>query len=333
VLVVKKFADPMITVKAVEVAGYLDSIGLTVLVDSWRNALDLEDRYEVVNPRKMTEPIDLVVCLGGDGTILHANQILNQHSEAINADGLPPVVSLAMGSLGFLTPFRADEWRETLDQILNATSSEEATPCSLRNRLICTSSDFRQCVLNDIVISRGVSPSLCKLACQVDGQPVALFQSDGLIIATPSGSTAYSLSAGGTMIAPSVACTLMTPIAPHSLSSRPVGIHNEAKIEVTIPESARAAAFITFDGREPMVELRVGDSLNVEKCPLSLPLMTKFPSDHEWFHSLTTKLGWNTRIEQKPLIPGSDVDRNNPSSSDIKGPEYPPIKPQNWRRF
>jgi len=178
----------------------------------------------------------------------------------------------------------------------------------------------------------------------VDNQPVALFQSDGLIISTPSGSTAYSLSAGGSMIAPSVNCTLLTPIAPHSLSSRPIGVSSDSNISVSIPTTARAGAFATFDGQEPMIELPIGDTLQIHKCPLSLPLMTRHRLDFEWFQSLTTKLGWNTRVEQKPLYPGHEIDRSYnsmplPSSpnpkivpGDATSADFPPIQSR-WRRY
>jgi len=102
------------------------------------------------------------------------------------------------------------------------------------------------------------------------------------------------------MVAPSVGCTLLTPIAPHSLSSRPVGIHEDSKIQVTVPKSARSNAFVSFDGREPMVELPVGYVLEIEPCGLRLPLLTKHNYDHQWFQSLVTKLGWNARVDQKP---------------------------------
>jgi len=304
----------------------------------------MEDRYAVINPRDQSTTIDLVVCLGGDGTILHANTLLNTLKSSM--EDLPPVISFAMGSLGFLTPFSADDWEPTLQSILDANSEKEAVHCSMRSRLICkTLSGSERCVLNDIVISRGLSPSLCKLICHVDDQPVALFQSDGLIISTPSGSTAYSLSAGGSMIAPSVKCTILTPIAPHSLSSRPVGVNSDSTITVSIPETARSGGFITFDGRDPMIELPVGETLEIRPCPLSLPLMTRHALDYEWFHSLTTKLGWNTRVEQKPLIPGSDSDRGdslmygsgpNPRATpgEATSADFPPVRPQqNWRRF
>eukprot|EP00466_Bigelowiella_natans_P010798 jgi/Bigna1/88898/estExt_fgenesh1_pg.C_400037 len=307
----------------------------------------MEDRYKVVNPRSEDARIDLVICLGGDGTILHANSILNTLKDHVKGiQNLPPVISFAMGSLGFLTPFSASDWFPTLEHILGAKTEEEGVHCSMRTRLICTSQEDgkQHCVLNDIVISRGVSPSLCKLVVHVDNQPVALFQSDGLIISTPSGSTAYSLSAGGSMIAPSVNCTLLTPIAPHSLSSRPIGVSSDSNISVSIPTTARAGAFATFDGQEPMIELPIGDTLQIHKCPLSLPLMTRHRLDFEWFQSLTTKLGWNTRVEQKPLYPGHEIDRSYnsmplPSSpnpkivpGDATSADFPPIQSR-WRRY
>jgi len=138
-LLVKKFRDPLVTHKAIEVANYLSSRGICVVVDSWRNALDMEDRYKVVNPRSEDARIDLVICLGGDGTILHANNILNTLKDHVKGiQNLPPVISFAMGSLGFLTPFSASDWFPTLEHILGAKTEEEGVHCSMRTRLICT---------------------------------------------------------------------------------------------------------------------------------------------------------------------------------------------------
>ncbi|GAB5365041.1 hypothetical protein AAMO2058_001022300 [Amorphochlora amoebiformis] len=298
-LVVKKFDDHVITDVADKISKWMEGEGCKVFVDCEQNSVDLESRFSVVDT---DTTIDLVVCLGGDGTILHANEILNDHVRSQRLDNLPPVISFSMGSLGFLTPFSAFDWENVMESIFNANSLETATPCSMRKRLVVKMKAEERCILNDVVIGRGVSPSLSKILCHVDSQPVALFQSDGLIVSTPSGSTAYSLSAGGTMIAPSVEATLLTPIAPHSLASRPVGIHSESKIRVTIPPSARTSAFLTFDGRDPMIELPIGESIDIEQCTLDLPLLTKHKLDHEWFQSLNTKLGWNIRIRYIDIL-------------------------------
>ena len=134
----------------------------------------------------------------------------------------------------------------------------------------------------------------------MDGQFVTKVQADGLIIATPSGSTAYSLAAGGSMIAPSVSCTLVTPVAPHSLSFRPLVVDSASTVEVSVPSDARGPARISFDGRNTM-EMERGMMVRINRSDTPMPLVNMRHGNQEWFDGIKQKLSFNLRMEQKPF--------------------------------
>jgi len=155
-----------------------------------------------------------------------------------------------MGSLGFLTPFHIENFEETLGMVVEANregasregggSSQPTVRCSLRSRLRCeltlggSGERIQHTVLNECTISKSSRSNLGKLVLSIDGEEVTTVQADGLIVATTTGSTAYSLSAGGSMVAPSVGGILLTPIAPHTLSFRPVVIDGESSVGVRL---------------------------------------------------------------------------------------------------
>lgn len=152
-------------------------------------------------------------------------------------------------------------------------------------------------VLNEIVIDRGPAPYLSNLEVLADDIPVTRVQADGIIVATPTGSTAYSLSAGGSMVHPSVPAILMTPSNPHSLSFRPVLFPHDVTLQIKVPEDARASAWVSFDGRHRM-ELMRGDSVVVWASDYPVPTFSASDPTSDWFKSLSHCLRWNERVQQ-----------------------------------
>ena len=150
-------------------------------------------------------------------------------------------------------------------------------------------------VLNECLIDRGASPAMVCLEAFVDGAHVTTVQADGLIVATPSGSTAYSLSAGGPMVAPSVPATLLTPVAPHSLSFRPLVLPEACDLALHLPASARGAARISFDGRHA-ARLPRGAWVVCGAASCALPMVTGGPLDADWYSGIVQKLRWNEPI-------------------------------------
>ncbi|KAL8024583.1 putative NAD kinase, ENTH domain, NAD kinase/diacylglycerol kinase-like domain superfamily [Plasmopara halstedii] len=309
--------EPPRTVLVVKKPNESETTDMLVRLTSW---LSKEKKMEVVleqsvfeelalphtktwgsKPQDWTEcqnRIDFVISLGGDGTVLWVSSLFSK--------SVPPVFSLAMGSLGFLTPFDAENAVEHLTSVING-----GFYMSLRSRLSCTiyRGDKERAItgnlhaLNEIVIDRGPSGALVELNCYCDGLEVTKIAADGIIIATPTGSTAYSLSAGGSMAHPSVPSMLFTPICPHTLSFRPLIFHDSATLKIEFPSSSRASAcYVSFDGKD-RVRLERGDSIIVRVSSYPLPSICRANENQDWFESMITNLNWNQRRAQKPWQP------------------------------
>ncbi|KAH6832894.1 NAD kinase 2 [Perilla frutescens var. hirtella] len=245
------------------------------------------------------ERVDLVACLGGDGVILHASNLFR--------GAVPPVVSFNLGSLGFLTSHTFDDYKGDLRQVIHGNNTTDGVYITLRMRLRCEI--FRNGkavpgkifdVLNEIVVDRGSNPYLSKIECYEHDRLITKVQGDGVIVATPTGSTAYSTAAGGSMVHPNVPCMLFTPICPHSLSFRPVILPDSARLELKIPEDARSNAWVSFDGKRRQ-QLSRGDSVRISMSQHPLPTVNKCDQTGDWFRSLIRCLNWNERLDQKAL--------------------------------
>lgn len=245
------------------------------------------------------EKVDFVACLGGDGVILHASNLFR--------GAVPPVVSFNLGSLGFLTSHTFDSYRQDLRQVIHGNDSLDGVYITLRMRLQCEI--FRNGkaipgklfnILNEVVVDRGSNPYLSKIECYEHDRLITKVQGDGVIVATPTGSTAYSTAAGGSMVHPNVPCMLFTPICPHSLSFRPVILPDSARLELKIPEDARSNAWVSFDGKRRQ-QLSRGDSVRISMSRHPLPTVNKSDQTGDWFRSLIRCLNWNERLDQKAL--------------------------------
>ncbi|KAI4320587.1 hypothetical protein MLD38_034049 [Melastoma candidum] len=245
------------------------------------------------------ERVDFVTCLGGDGVILHASNLFR--------GAVPPVVSFNLGSLGFLTSHKFQDYKQDLRQVIHGNSMVDGVYITLRMRLRCEI--FRNGkamlgkvfdVLNEVVVDRGSNPYLSKIECYEHDRLITKVQGDGVIVATPTGSTAYSTAAGGSMVHPSVPCMLFTPICPHSLSFRPVILPDSARLELKIPEDARSNAWVSFDGKRRQ-QLSRGDSVRISMSQHPLPTVNKSDQTGDWFRSLIRCLNWNERLDQKAL--------------------------------
>ncbi|KAM7256625.1 hypothetical protein ACFE04_012366 [Oxalis oulophora] len=245
------------------------------------------------------ERVDFVACLGGDGVILHASNLFR--------GAVPPVVSFNLGSLGFLTSHTFEDFRQDLRQVIHGNNTLDGVYITLRMRLRCEI--FRNGravpgkvfdILNEVVVDRGSNPYLSKIECYEHDRLITKVQGDGVIVATPTGSTAYSTAAGGSMVHPNVPCMLFTPICPHSLSFRPVILPDSARLELKIPDDARSNAWVSFDGKRRQ-QLSRGDSVRISMSEHPLPTVNKSDQTGDWFHSLIRCLNWNERLDQKAL--------------------------------
>lgn len=248
---------------------------------------------------ELHERVDFIACLGGDGVILHASNLFR--------GSVPPVVSFNLGSLGFLTSHSFEDYRKDLKQVIHGNNTMDGVYITLRMRLRCEI--FRKGkampgkifdVLNEVVVDRGSNPYLSKVECYEHDRLITKVQGDGVIVATPTGSTAYSTAAGGSMVHPNVPCMLFTPICPHSLSFRPVILPDSAHLELKIPADARSNAWVSFDGKRRQ-QLSRGDSVRISMSQHPLPTVNKSDQTGDWFHSLIRCLNWNERLDQKAL--------------------------------
>lgn len=265
-----------------EVAGWLVAHDYKVTVDTvsrefWPDG-ELAEREDLVNRNP-----NFVVVLGGDGTLLST-------ARNVSRAGIP-ILGVNLGSLGFLTEIRQDEITKALDAI-------DGGDCelSLRGMLHCQVHRNGVCVadydaLNDLVMNQRAVARITDFEVMVNGKFVAQYKADGLIIATPTGSTAYSLAAGGPIVSPEVSGFVITPVAPHALTNRPLVVRDTAVIQVKVIVT-REQAYLTVDGQqgEPLEE---GDIVECRKSEFSVKLF-KFP-ERSFFDVLRTKLKWGER--------------------------------------
>ena len=226
---------------------------------------------------------DLAVVLGGDGTLLAAARALGDHDI--------PVLAINLGGLGFLTSFPREELYPALELALsgNYRISERVLLDAALER--GGSAVARHRALNDVVVNKAAMARILDLDLYFDGGYACSYKADGIIFATPTGSTAYSLSAGGPIVHPQVGAFLVTPICPHALSNRPLVVPDHMKVELVVA-SAQEDAFLTVDGQVG-VQLRDGDRVTVTKAGNKLRLVR--PPDKVYFEILRAKLKWGTR--------------------------------------
>lgn len=237
------------------------------------------------------ELFDLVITLGGDGTVLYVGGLFQTI--------VPPVISFSLGSLGFLTNFHFEEYKSHLARVF-----ETGINVNLRMRFSCTVHDSygtriaTHQVVNEIVIDRGPSPWVSMLELYGNNSLLTVVQADGLILSTPTGSTAYSLSAGGSLVHPEVPAMSVTPICPHTLSFRPMLLPDSMVLRVNVPLTSRATAWASFDGRS-RTQLQPGHYVTVRASQFPFPTIISTPT--EYIDSVSRTLKWNVREQQKPF--------------------------------
>lgn len=234
-----------------------------------------------VPPQDFARVVDLAAVIGGDGTMLHAVSRLGDFAK--------PVAGIHVGTLGFLTSCTDRElevFAEALSQGRYHTSERTLLAVTLRRR---GHPDAFFTALNEVTLARGETGRLVSLTARVDGELLNHYRADGLIVATPTGSTAYSLSAGGPLASPSAAVFVVTPICPHSLSQRSLVLSDESVITLSSEKPDAAPMLFTVDGRDS-VRIEPGDDIEVRKSPRSFRLLRL--EGRSFYEGLRQKLGW-----------------------------------------
>ena len=227
--------------------------------------------------------VDVVFVLGGDGTMLSV-------SRAVAARSVP-ILGINLGSMGFMAEINKDELYEVVDRILSGD-------CTVEERLMLTAKIRRNgqevseyTVLNDVVINKGALARIIDMETFINGKYVTTFKADGLIIATPTGSTAYSLSASGPIIYPTLDSMLLTPICPHTLTNRPILLPHDFRIEVAI-RTLSEDVYLTLDGQVG-APLRLDDVIEITQADNKTRLL--IPYERDYFEILRNKLRWGER--------------------------------------
>jgi NAD+ kinase len=241
---------------------------------------------QVVERERLAGAADLVVALGGDGTLL----AMARHVAASGVE--VPILAVNFGSLGFLTEITRPELYSSLDAVLRG-EAEHDERMMLNARVRRGGTDESRVALNDIVFTRTALSRMIELDVSVGDQFVASINADGLIVASPTGSTAYNLSAGGPIVHPAMDAMVLTPIAPHTLTNRPIVIPASRAVRVLPSAASRGQdVYVTFDGQSGF-PLDPGDELTIGRATTPLKLVRA--STRSYFEVLRQKLKWNER--------------------------------------
>jgi NAD+ kinase len=260
---------------------WLTDHGYQVIVDEY-TAPHAPGQESVLRTQMASRPLDLVIVLGGDGTLLSAARV----TAAIDV----PLLGVNLGSLGFLTEVPLQSLYPMLEAISQGRAAIEHRSlmhCDLVRDEIVHSSFL---VFNDTVVNKTNLARLNTYDLYINKIFVASYRADGMIVATPTGSTAYSLSAGGPVLMPTVQALVVTPVAPHALTHRPLVVPDSAEIEIVL-HSEEEVAYLSLDG-QPGVDLQDGDRV---RCRRSEHQVNLFRTTGDFFHVLRTKLKWGER--------------------------------------
>lgn len=231
---------------------------------------------------KIGQCCDVAIAVGGDGTFLSA-------ARAIAPFDIP-LIGINLGRLGFLVDISPGELSTKLFPILDGRYSEEQRYL-LRAKIIRDGTVIHEeRAVNEVAIHRWVTPSMIEIVTRIDNVFLNSQRSDGLIISTPTGSTAYALSAGGPILYPSLNALVLVPLNPHTLSNRPIVIHDSAEIEISFCQTKQINALVTCDHIE-IPEVLISDKILIKKEPK--PITILHPEDHDFFQILRKKLNWS----------------------------------------
>lgn len=271
-----------------ELALWLEGRNCTVCLEP--DTAELIGKESSTSKEDVASGSDLVIVLGGDGTLLNVAGIVHPHEV--------PILGVNLGSLGFLTETTLEDLYPTLDQVLDGKFEIE-------NRMLLNAGVWRDGkkvadfnVLNDIVINKGAPARIVNLEVFVDNQYMTSYRADGLIIASPTGSTAYSLSAGGPIIHPSMRALVLSPICPFALTNRPIVIPDSSTIKVQLTtRNEDEDVRITLDGQTGY-SMKSGDILEAKKAEIPVKLV-QTPGKN-YYQLLRKKLHWGGTAENNP---------------------------------
>jgi NAD+ kinase len=285
VALVGRYASPDLVAPLTRLANYLRATHRTVVLEGETARSAPIPGFPIAAAETLGQAVDLAVVLGGDGTMLSIARRL--------APSGVPVIGINQGRLGFLTDIPLSRMEVTLDAMLAGRYVEERRTVLAAQVVRGKATIDQAFALNEVVINRGSLGSMIECAVEIDGRFVYTMRADGIIVATPTGSTAYALSAGGPILDPQLASFLLVPVAPHALTHRPVAISDSAHIAITVVR-ARDAGF-HCDG-QAYFTLAEGDRVLLTRAPHAARLL--HPEGHDYFAMLREKLHWSETPER-----------------------------------
>ena len=280
IALIGKYNSPEIAEPLLKLADFLKRRGISVLIDELTGAHITDSPYPIRELEELGRTAELAIVLGGDGTMLNIARTLAPFEVAL--------VGVNQGRLGFLTDISLDTMYETISGILDGHSVTE-------DRMLLQGEIHRGgervldvLAFNDVVVSKGVEGNMAEIEVHIDGEFIYHQRSDGLIVATPTGSTAYALSAGGPIVHPALRVIALVPVSPHTLSNRPIVVNSDSVIEIVMRSDSDARAH--FDSHSHFA-LREGDRVIVKRYPHTISLL--HPIGHSYYRMLREKLNWN----------------------------------------
>jgi len=265
-----------------QLAAVLRRRGVMILMDPLTAGASRASADEMLALDELPARADLAIVVGGDGTLLSCARLMAEHGV--------PLVGVNLGRLGFLTDIAAKDLEPAILAVLDGHYAGE-------ERMLLSGAARRgretlleTVAMNDVVVSRGAMGSMIEFSVTVDGEFIYSLRADGLIVATPTGSTAYALSSGGPILHPALQAIALVPISPHTLSNRPIAIRSTSKVEVTLTRGTDARA--TFDV-QAFCQVEPGDTVTISAA--AKPATLLHPRGYRYFSMLREKLRWNER--------------------------------------
>ena len=265
------------------IAHFLGDLGCDVAIEQDTASNAGLSQFPVLDVAGIGEQCDLALVVGGDGTMLGIGRVLAKFGV--------PLVGINQGRLGFITDIAFENYQSVLAPMLRGEYEEDHRWMMQAQVVRDGRCVFNATAMNDVVVNRGATAGMVELRVEVDGRFVANQRADGLIIATPTGSTAYALSAGGPLLHPSIAGWILVPIAPHTLSNRPIVLADSGEITVEIVAGRDASA--NFD-MQSLASLLHGDRISVRKSAYQMRFL--HPKGWSYFDTLRRKLHWNEGV-------------------------------------
>lgn len=279
VALVGKYKSPEVAAPLLKLARFLERRKVEVLMDRVAGSRAGRNRYPALALEELARKADLAIVIGGDGTMLNIARTLAPHDVAL--------VGVSQGRLGFLTDISVENLLETIGAILDGKFVAEKRML-LEGRISPRAQKAaRALAFNDVVVSKGARGNLIELEVRIDGEFMYNQRSDGLIVATPTGSTAYAMSAGGPIVHPALSVMALVPVSPHTLSNRPIVVSSDSVVDIIVRHAADPR--VHFDSHTRF-DLREGDRVTVRRFSHAIRLL--HPARHSYYKMLREKLNW-----------------------------------------